>query len=343
MKKGIIYIMLLSTVLGVAQKSSKTKLTPEEDRARMMANVEQTLAFAETTIEEYRVKNVEENRISKEMALFGTKSVPNGAYIEPLLVRITHDVTVSIIFPSKIKTIDRGVELIQGKKVDGVENVLKLKAEKPFDRPSNLTVITEDGKIYVYTVVYEVFTTDYAIDMNKISSNGNIKSTSYNANVLNTETNDIKFEGSGMNSEEIAQLSDKILHSNYTIVDRENEANISLLIRKIFVKDDIIFIPVQILNGGDLNYDIELIKFFSEDKKEIKRTVKQVMELEPVYVHNETDVVTKNSAKTQIFAFSKFTITKDKYFKVVLYEKNGGRNVTCKLKYKDINKAKYID
>lgn len=44
----------------------------------------------------------------------------------------------------------------------------------------------------------------------------------------------------------------------------------------------------------------------------MKRTVKQVMEINPVYVYNDTDVVEKRSAKTQVFAFNKFTINSDK-------------------------------
>lgn len=342
MKNTIILLSLLASTIALGQKGKKASNT-KEDTALMLAEVQQRLVEAETTFNQHRQQNIEENRISKEMALYGTKNVPSKAYIEPLLVRITHDVTVSIIFPSKIKTIDRGVDLIQSKKVDGVENVLKIKAEKPFDRPSNLTVITEDGQIYVYTIVYEVFTTDYAIDMSKANTGERKVSTLNHNPKVSQRENKVNFEGSGMNSEEIAQLSDKILSTNFKVIDSEKEANISMVIKKIFVKDDIIFVPIQIINSGDLNYDIELIKFFSEDKKEVKRTVKQVMEMFPVYVHNETEVVDKNKAKTQIFAFSKFTISKDKYFKVVLYEKNGGRNVTCKLKYRDINKAKYID
>lgn len=343
MKKTIFFTILLAATLVSAQSSKQPGTLPPEQNAEILAEVEQRLAIAENTFEQYRNKNNEENRVSREMALYGTRDVPNRAYIEPLLVRITHDVTVSIIFPAKIKTIDRGVDLIQSKKVDGVENVLKLKAEKPFDRPSNLTVITEDGQIYVYTVVYEVFTTDYAIDMKRVATAGNGTPAIDHVPRADLDQNRITFEGSGMNSEEIAQLSDKILSTNFKIIDKEKEANISMVIKKIFVKDDIIFIPVQIINKGDLNYDIELVKFFAEDKKEMKRTVKQVLEMEPVYVHNQTGTIEKDRIKTQVFAFNKFTISKDKHFKIVLYEKNGGRNITCTIRYRDINKAQYID
>lgn len=143
--------------------------------------------------------------------------------------------------------------------MDGVKNVLKIKAEKPFDRPSNLTVITEDGEIYVFTIIYEVFTTDYAIDMNKVRSLGNDRMKAIYGPDENPGANKIKFDGSGINSEEIAQLSTKILAEDGKVLDRKKEANISLLIKKIFVMDDIIFVPVQIINQGDLNYDIELV------------------------------------------------------------------------------------
>jgi conjugative transposon TraN protein len=275
------------------------------------------------------------NKLSKEVQ---NKSlgVPVYSMVQPYYFEVTDQATTSLVFPSKIVAIDRGSDQILSKKVEGVENVLKVKAGKAFEKPTNLTVITDDGKIYAFSIAYQYLSTHYVIDMRKVQDAGSY----YNGSTYKERA---KFESTGMNGEEIKNLSRQILSGNARTIETEKESNVILQIKQIFVKDDIVFIPVQIINKGDLNYDIDLIKFFVKDKKRTKRTINQTLELSPVYVFNETDKVQKNDGWTQVFAFNKFTINRKKKLDIVVYEENGGRNITATLKFRDIDKAKFID
>ncbi|KKK78594.1 hypothetical protein LCGC14_2842000, partial [marine sediment metagenome] len=162
-------------------------------------------------------------------------------------------------------------------------------------------------------------------------------------NAMKLKKEKVTFEGTSMNATEIQKISNTVLRNNNKVLDKKTASNVTVRLKKVFVKNDVLFFPVQINNKGDINYDIDLVKFLIKDKKSGKRTANQTLELTPVYVYNEQGTVEKNTQLTQVFALEKFTINREKKLEVVVYEKNGGRNVNCKLSFRDIDKAEYVD
>src|SRR5688500_17986985 len=69
-------------------------------------------------------------------------------------LEISFNKTTSIVFPFGITSVDRGSRNILAQKVNGVENVLQLKAAQKNFPETNLTVITGDGKLHHFTVNY---------------------------------------------------------------------------------------------------------------------------------------------------------------------------------------------
>ena len=63
--------------------------------------------------------------------------------------------TTSIIFPYTIKSIDKGSAEVLVQKAKGVENILLVKAAKEHFLQTNLTVVTSDGKLYVFVLNYD--------------------------------------------------------------------------------------------------------------------------------------------------------------------------------------------
>lgn len=335
MRYSIVIVLCLTLSISWAQNKEF-----ENSSITISAQINQeqdSLKLANDALEEERKEAL--YKAIKYEAINTSQEIPKAALMQPYNIRITTSTTTSLVFPTKIVTIDRGLDNILSKKVDGVENVLKIKASSEFPRPSNLTVITEDGRIYTFTVVYEEFTEQYVVDMRKLD---NRMSSSFSESSSNYGSG-ITFNNTGMNSTIIENLSKMVLSKKTKVLDREREHNIKMFVKQIFVKDGIVFFPVQILNQGEMQYDIDLIKFFIRDKKKLKRTVSQVLELEPLYVYNDQEGIERKKSLTQVFAFDKFTLTKDKKMDIILYEKNGGRNITCTLKYREINKAEYLN
>lgn len=333
--KKLLQLLLLLVSIGAATAQEKADKNirykiPADSSRTMLAN---TFLKMEKEDREQRQK---EYKMAKKAADHLTMDLPDGSVILPYRLTVSTGVTTSLMFPSKIVSIDRGSDNIISKKVDGVENVLKVKALKTFEKPSSLTVITDDGRIYPYSVFYEVYPRELVIDVGKIPYGSSPQV------AAQTNKEKITFEGTGMNATEIEQVAMKVLQNNNKVLDRETASNVTVRLKKVFVKNDVLFFPVQISNRGNINYDIDLVKFLIKDKKSGKRTATQTLELEPVYVFNEQGTVRKNSVLTQVFALEKFTINRDKKLEVAVYEKNGGRNVNCKLRFRQIDKAQFI-
>lgn len=255
------------------------------------------------------------------------KEISNNAILTPYVVEVSHNLTTTIIFPKEIVSVDRGSSGLLAKKVDQVTNILKIKAENEAFESTNLTIITEDGKVYSFYVEYNPDTFQYVIDFTDPSK----------------VEQKAKFNKPGMDSDELLKAATKVLRSNNKTVAKETADNVTFTLNQIFVKNDIMYFPLRIKNDGEFSYDIDFIKFLVLDKKQRKRTAQQTLELEPLTVFfAEEDNVPAGQTKTLVYAFDKFTINKDKKLQVSLFEENGGRNVMTEIKYGDINRAKYL-
>src|SRR5690349_15869235 len=88
-------------------------------------------------------------------------------------LEVSFNKTTSIVFPFSITSVDRGSPDILAQKVNGVENVLQLKAGQKDFKETNLTVITADGKLHHFTVNYAEETIKQTITIADAESNEN--------------------------------------------------------------------------------------------------------------------------------------------------------------------------
>ena len=83
------------------------------------------------------------------------KTISSGQSIASYRLEVTFSKTVHLIFPSAVKYVDLGSTDIIAGKSDGVENVVRVKAEvEGFEEETNFSVITQDGTFYSFNVVY---------------------------------------------------------------------------------------------------------------------------------------------------------------------------------------------
>src|SRR5258707_3186751 len=86
--------------------------------------------------------------------------------VETHHVEVTYNKTSNIVFPTVIKSVDRGSRDVIVQKAKGVGNVLQLKAGKENFPETNLTVITSDGTLHQFTVNYSDEQASLAIHFN---------------------------------------------------------------------------------------------------------------------------------------------------------------------------------
>lgn len=247
--------------------------------------------------------------------------------IEPYQVAISYSKTTNIIFPYAIISVDRGSKDVLAQKAKGVENILQIKAAKEGFAETNLTVVTADGKLNSFLIDYADQPSILNLSLNDSQPKNTIFLSPENINQAIVER-----------YPKIAFLSKKKVRRI-----KDKDFGIRFRMNGLFIKDDVMYMRMNIENQSNINYDIDQLRFFIRDQKKAKRTATQEIELSPVFIYNNTDKVEGQTANTIVFALPKFTIPDKKYLAIQLMEKDGGRHLELHLKNKTIVKAVPLD
>jgi conjugative transposon TraN protein len=247
--------------------------------------------------------------------------------IEPYHLNITLTKTTNLIFPYPIKSVDRGSRDVLAQKAKGVESILLLKAGRENFTETNLSVITSDGKLYSFIVNYSInpallnisFTTDTSLEET--------------VPLLQSENNEAQLQ---LTSEQLAKEK-RMLHAIH-----DNKYKVQFRLNGIYIKGDVVFYQLEIRNLSNINYDIDMLRFFIKDEKKSKRTASQEIEIQPLYVYGDTSATKGQSKNILVFALRKFTIPNRKYLSIQLMEKNGGRHLQLRVHNRTIVKAKLL-
>ncbi|UUF13140.1 MULTISPECIES: conjugative transposon protein TraN [Flavobacterium] len=232
-------------------------------------------------------------------------------------LQIGYSKTTSIVFSYSIKSIDKGSADVLVQKAKGVENILLVKAAKQNFFQTNLTIVTSDGRLYVFVLNYNEDCPDLNIKAeNAVAASG-----------------DILFSLENENQKKIEQCASLALSKKKkTSGLKKSKFQISLEVNGIFVHQDILYLRVVFENKSKINYDIDQFRFFIRDQRKSKRTASQEIEIRPLYGTSSSAVIPYKSEVIKVYALEKFTIPENKYLTLEMIEKNGGRHLEVDIK-----------
>lgn len=261
-----------------------------------------------------------------------------SSVIQSYKLFITTNKTTNLVFPYAIKSADRGSSDIIAQKVKDVENILQVKAGTKDFPETNLTVITTDGKLYSFMVDYSAEPTNLNIRFYTDTING--KRDKGNA----VTEPQVSFTDVKENTADVQHTAEMIVKNKTRAIRGIKDKKYSILLRlfRIYVKENALYYQVQVKNTSNINYDIDMIRFFIRDEKQAKRTAIQEIEMIPVYTAGNTGVIKAHAKNMFVFAFEKYTIPDVKYFVCEVREKNGGRNLSIKVHNSQIIRAHMI-
>ena len=247
--------------------------------------------------------------------------------IEPYPLKITTNKTTNLIFPYAIKSVDRGSADVLAQKAKGVENILLVKAGRQNFSETNLSVITADGKLYSFILDY--------------INNPTAINISFGADTLNT---DVPSSLKPFYNEASMRIDvERILKQKKSVRGiRDYRYEVRFSLNGIYIKNDVIFFMVQVANNSNINYDVDMLRFFIRDATKAKRTATQEIAVEPQFVYGDTSTIKGDTKTTIVFALPKFTIPDRKLLSIQLMEKNGGRNLQLSVPNRTILKAKSL-
>jgi len=258
------------------------------------------------------------------------------AKLEPYKMQVTYNKTSHLLFPSPIRYVDLGSEVLIADKAEPVSNVLRIKsAVRDFQEETNFSVITEDGKFYSFDVFYSSYPEVLAYDLLKLQR---IRASNYSQDVL--------FEDMKGSSSSLTQLILENLHekSGRTIKHIATRGfGIQFSVTALHVNDNKYYFTLEVSNSSNVAYDIDWVTFKIADKKNLKRTVIQDQLLEPVRIHMPVTTAFRNSQIKGVYMLDQFTLLKDQILEIEILEKNGGRHQKLQLENKDLLHARLIN
>jgi conjugative transposon TraN protein len=215
---------------------------------------------------------------------------------------ISSNKTTSLIFPFPVKHVDRGNKEIIVQQVAEAENILLVKAATAGFTETNLSVITGDGSLYSFEVCYEPFPSVwvYQLPVQKAATMA-----MYAAAVL-------------VNPPVIRSLH----HSKW---------GMHLLITGIYIKGDVLYYQISIQNDSPVDYSIDGLRFSIRDKRVVKRTAIQELELSPLLIAGNATRVKAHDITTIVVALEKHVIPDKKMLAVHVTEKGEGRSLSLRM------------
>lgn len=241
-------------------------------------------------------------------------------------VKVCYQKTAMLVFPENIRDADGGSADIIIRQPKRTENVLKVKsANRSGFAPTNLSVITTDGKLYSINVIFDP---DPAI-------------TAYDGFEQSGIVPQVSFE-EGMSPAEALYYARLIATTSPRMrkpVFRDNKMELRL--NNVFINNGLLFFSLSVKNFSQIPYDINFSRFYLRDLKQTQKTTYMEKEIEPRITYlNPEHAITGQQTTSMVVAFEKFTIAQKKQFTLELYEKGGDRQLKLRLKGKHILSAR---
>ena len=190
--------------------------------------------------------------------------------------------------------------------------------------PTNLTVYTEDGLMYMAAIHYDSISENKPYLFNAATEGYPVKQV---INGRQEQTmQDVKNLAASLT------LSKPHLHHPSVKV-----AKTKLSLANLWIKDDLLYFQLHLDNPSPIPYDIAITKYYERDNTKAKRTTVVEKEVTPYYERfNETRRIASGAAENFIIVFPKFTIADSKHFAIELFEKDGDRHLVLNIKGKKI-------
>ncbi|BDU26299.1 conjugative transposon protein TraN [Flavobacterium sp. GSB-24] len=256
--------------------------------------------------------------------------------ITPYHMQVTYDKTSHLIFPSAIRYVDLGSGYLIASKAEDAENVLRLKASvQTFEEETNFSVITEDGRFYNFNVRYSASPTALSYDLMAMQKNFDKVSAS-----------DVLFEELGKTPPSLAgMILETIYKNNKRIVKHiaSESFGIQFSLKGIYIHNGKYYFHTQLDNQTNVPFSIDFMIFKVIDKKTARRTATQQRPIVPLRIYKTLDEIPGKATDQNVFLLDQFTIADDKLLLIEIFEKNGGRHQTLKIKNSDLVKAKVIN
>ncbi len=232
-----------------------------------------------------------------------------------------------LVCPDRVTYLQVGdPSLILAETVPELPNLVRVKAAKPFEKGSSLTLVCA-GRIYSLILQYKD-TDEITYDLESFRSEkaGNYSGGMMPDYVLKNGCDQVLLKRKG--------------HIHHRKVEKDG---IRLRLKNTYLKNDALFLEVEITNETNLAYHVEGFHWWIDDKNQQKATNVQEYQIFPSYQRYGVKTVPAKTTIREVFVLPKLTIPDKRILRIEMLEKalgNTGRKLSLEVKNKDILKAR---
>lgn len=259
--------------------------------------------------------------------LNATVHAQSDTTVGPVLeIEVCYNKTSMLVFPASIREADYGSADIILRQTKKTSNILKVKAVKAFDIPTNISVITENGQLFSINVRYYSNPTRFSYPFTELDGQS----------VNTREATEQKLDTKNIERYARQIAFQKPMYGR----PRLRKYDMQMAVQSIFIRENVLFFAFRINNTSHIPFDTHLIKFYQKDRRKAKRTSQMQKEMQPLFAYSTTSSIGANGSTVLVAAFDKFTIADNKFFMTEIFETNGDRNLALKFKGKRILRAR---
>lgn len=229
-----------------------------------------------------------------------------------VVVEVTTNKTTSLVFPSAIVSIDRGSEHILVQK--STAQVLKVKADSVFADTTNLTVITTDGKLYSFLVVYRLSPKVLTLDLGA------------GKNILSDTL--------------LAAFAQRVRAADHRLYGvRYSSGQVLLHLQGTYTNGNVIAVKLRIDNRSTLSYEIGGVIALVSGGRTARRRAVQDREVSILHADKASNTVREKQSLVMVVIIPKAGLVPGQSLQIHVQEKGSERHLHLNLLNKYILNA----
>jgi conjugative transposon TraN protein len=244
------------------------------------------------------------------------------------VIYLKKDMTVHILSPENIRYVDISTPRVRGDIPVG--NLLRLKLlDSCVSAFSAVLTVVGEKNISQFSLVYDQGRSDSLFRTNK--------------DIGIYDMWPISLPDAGLSESEARSYALSLFRkSSSNGVVKANVFGLKAVLNNIASVGDYVFLDVSYQNKSNLKVDIDEVSFKIDDKKQIRASNSQSIDLVPEYVFSK--VSSFNKYYRNVFVFKKFTFPGNKILNVSLSEKQiSGRVLSFGIRYGDLLDADTLE
>lgn len=262
------------------------------------------------------------------MACILTSSIANAQHgIDDMeFITVNENVTTVITATEPVRFVDISTDKVAGDQP--INNTIRLKPKEGLE-------VHKDGDFMgIVTIITERYRVQYALIYTKLAREAVSEKT-----IENREKMPYNNPAVSMSTEDMTRFARRVWNSPAKIRNVGTKMHrMTMRLNNIYSVGEYFFIDFSVENNTNIRFDIDQLRIKLCDKKQVKATNVQMIELTPELVLDETKSF--KYGYRNVIVIKKLTFPNDKVLTIEMFENQiSGRNIQMSIDYEDVLSA----